>query len=187
MHYSAYSKAASRADASDIQRIRSNIAGSRYTVSTTHIYSTSRNRSRSRRTGRTRDVHRVGRNSAGSIHAIAAHHGGIEATSIIDCLVQAADAVSAARPGARRENVESYIKRLQRLEEIAREFEGVSESFAIQAGREVRVLVKPEAISDDEMPFLAREICKKIENELDYPGQIKVNVIRESRASEYAK
>ena len=133
------------------------------------------------------DMARKYREPESIIHAIAAHHGGIEATSIIDCLVQAADAVSAARPGARRENVESYIKRLQRLEEIAKEFEGVSESFAIQAGREVRVLVKPEAITDDEMPFLAREICKKIENELDYPGQIKVNVIRESRASEYAK
>ena len=133
------------------------------------------------------DMARKYREPENIVHAIAAHHGGIEVTSIIDCLVQAADAVSAARPGARRENVESYIKRLQRLEEIAKEFDGVSESFAIQAGREVRVLVKPEAISDDEMPFLAREICKKIENELDYPGQIKVNVIRESRASEYAK
>ena len=101
--------------------------------------------------------------------------------------MQAADAVSAARPGARRENVESYIKRLQRLEEIAKEFDGVSESYAIQAGREVRVIVKPESVRDDDMPFLAREICKKIESELDYPGQIKVNVIRESRASEYAK
>ena len=133
------------------------------------------------------DMARKYREPESIIHAIAAHHGGVEATSIIDCLVQAADAVSAARPGARRENVESYIKRLQRLEEIAKEFDGVSESFAIQAGREVRVLVKPEAIKDDEMPFLAREICKKIESELDYPGQIKVNVIRESRASEYAK
>ena len=133
------------------------------------------------------DMARKYREPENIIHAIAAHHGGIEATSVIDCLVQAADAVSAARPGARRENIESYVKRLQRLEEIAKEFEGVSESFAIQAGREVRVLVRPEAIKDDEMPFLAREICKKIENELDYPGQIKVNVIRESRASEYAK
>ena len=133
------------------------------------------------------DMARKYREPENIIHAIAAHHGGVEATSIIDCLVQAADAVSAARPGARRENVESYIKRLQRLEEIAKEFEGVSESFAIQAGREVRVLVKPETITDDQMPFLAREICKKIESELDYPGQIKVNVIRESRASEYAK
>ena len=133
------------------------------------------------------DMARKYREPENIVHAIAAHHGGVETTSIIDCLVQAADAVSAARPGARRENVESYIKRLQRLEEIAKEFDGVSESFAIQAGREVRVLVRPEAIKDDEMPFLAREICKKIESELDYPGQIKVNVIRESRASEYAK
>ena len=133
------------------------------------------------------DMARKYRESEPIVHAIAAHHGGVESVSIIDCLVQAADAVSAARPGARRENVESYIKRLQRLEEIAKEFNGVSESYAIQAGREVRVIVKPDAISDDDMPFLAREICKKIENELDYPGQIKVNVIRESRASEYAK
>ncbi len=133
------------------------------------------------------DMARKYRESEPIVHAIAAHHGGVESVSIIDCLVQAADAVSAARPGARRENVESYIKRLQRLEEIAKEFGGVSESYAIQAGREVRVIVKPDAISDDDMPFLAREICKKIENELDYPGQIKVNVIRESRASEYAK
>ncbi len=133
------------------------------------------------------DMARKYRESEPIVHAIAAHHGGVESVSILDCLVQAADAVSAARPGARRENVESYIKRLQRLEEIAKEFNGVSESYAIQAGREVRVIVKPEAISDDDMPFLAREICKKIENELDYPGQIKVNVIRESRASEFAK
>ncbi|MBQ5545133.1 MAG: ribonuclease Y [Clostridia bacterium] len=133
------------------------------------------------------DVARKYREQEHIIHAIAAHHGGVEATSITDCLVQAADAVSAARPGARRENVESYIKRLQRLEEIASGFAGVSETFAIQAGREVRVIVKPEAIGDADMPFLAREICKKIESELDYPGQIKVNVIRESRASEYAK
>ena len=133
------------------------------------------------------DMARKYRESEPIIHAIAAHHGGVESTSILDCLVQAADAVSAARPGARRENVESYIKRLQRLEEIAKGFDGVSESYAIQAGREVRVIVKPEAITDDDMPFLAREICKKIESDLDYPGQIKVNVIRESRASEYAK
>ena len=133
------------------------------------------------------DVARKYREQENIIHAIAAHHGGVEAISITDCLVQAADAVSAARPGARRENVESYIKRLQRLEEIASEFEGVSESYAIQAGREVRVIVKPEMINDGDMPFLAREICKKIESELEYPGQIKVNVIRESRSSEYAK
>lgn len=133
------------------------------------------------------DVARKYREQDHIIHAIAAHHGNVEATSITDCLVQAADALSAARPGARRENVESYIKRLQRLEEIAKSFNGVSDSYAIQAGREVRVLVKPEVIGDEDMAFVAREICKQIENELDYPGQIKVNVIRESRASEFAK
>lgn len=133
------------------------------------------------------DVARKYHEQENIIHAIAAHHGGVEAISVTDCLVQAADAVSAARPGARRENVESYIKRLQRLEEISSQFDGVSESYAIQAGREVRVIVKPDMINDDDMPFLAREICKKIESELDYPGQIKVNVIRESRASEFAK
>ena len=133
------------------------------------------------------DMARKYRESEPIVHAIAAHHGGVESVSILDCLVQAADAVSAARPGARRENVESYIKRLQRLEEIAKEFDGVSESYAIQAGREVRVIVKPESVRDDDMPFLAREICKEIESKLEYPGQIKVNVIRESRASEYAK
>lgn len=133
------------------------------------------------------DVARKYKEQPNIIHAIAAHHGNVEATSITDCLVQAADAVSAARPGARRENVESYIKRLQRLEEIAKEFDGVSESYAIQAGREVRVIVKPDVVNDDDMAFLAREICQKIENELEYPGQIKVNVIRESRASEFAK
>lgn len=133
------------------------------------------------------DVARKYREQDNIIHAIAAHHGNVEAISITDCLVQAADAVSAARPGARRENIESYVKRLQRLEEIAREFDGVSESYAIQAGREVRVIVKPDVVNDDNMAFLAREICKKIENELEYPGQIKVNVIRESRASEFAK
>jgi ribonuclease Y len=101
--------------------------------------------------------------------------------------VQAADAISAARPGARRENVENYIKRLQKLEEISADFAGVEKAFAIQAGREVRVMVKPEEISDDAMKLLARDIAKKIEGELEYPGQIKVNVIRESRYSDYAK
>lgn len=133
------------------------------------------------------DVAKKYREQEHIVHAIAAHHGNIESTSITDFLVQAADAVSAARPGARRENVESYIKRLQRLEEIAKEVNGVSESFAIQAGREVRVLVKPDVVGDDEIIFIAREICDRIEKELEYPGQIKVNVIRESRASEYAK
>lgn len=121
------------------------------------------------------------------IHAIAAHHGDIESKTIIACLVQAADAISAARPGARRENLENYIKRLEKLEEIANEYEGVDKSFAIQAGREIRIIVKPEAVSDDMMTIIAREIVNKIESELEYPGQIKVHVIRESRAIEFAK
>ena len=111
----------------------------------------------------------------------------MEAKSIVALLVQAADAISAARPGARRENVENYIKRLQKLEEISSEFNGVDKTFAIQAGREVRVIVKPEMIGDDEMKLLAHDIAKKIEGELEYPGQIKVNVIRETRAVEFAK
>ncbi len=121
------------------------------------------------------------------IHAIEAHHGDVEATTIIACLVQAADAVSAARPGARRENIEAYIKRLQQLEEIATSFNGVEKSFAIQAGREVRIMVKPEEVGDGDMEFVAREIVKKIESELEYPGQIKINLIRETRATDYAK
>ena len=121
------------------------------------------------------------------IHAIHAHHGEVEAKTVIACIVQAADAISAARPGARRENIESYIKRLEKLEEIANSFSGVENSFAIQAGREVRIVVKPEVISDDQMVIIARDIANKIENELDYPGQIKVNVIRENRAVDYAK
>src|SRR5699024_7308095 len=102
-------------------------------------------------------------------------------------IVQAADAISAARPGARRENLENYIKRLEKLEEVASSFEGVERCFAIQAGREIRIMVKPEVVNDERMIPLAREICKKIEDDLDYPGQIKVNIIRESRAIEYAK
>ena len=102
-------------------------------------------------------------------------------------IVQAADAISAARPGARRENIESYIKRLEKLEEIANSFEGVERSFAIQAGREIRIMVKPEDVKDDGITMVARDIVKRIENELEYPGQIKVNVIRETRAIEYAK
>ena len=121
------------------------------------------------------------------IHAIEAHHGDVEATTIIACLVQAADAISAARPGARRENIEAYIKRLQQLEEIATSFNGVEKSFAIQAGREVRIMVKPEEVGDGDMEFVAREIVKKIESELEYPGQIKVNLIRETRTTDYAK
>ena len=121
------------------------------------------------------------------IHAIEAHHGDVEATTIIACLVQAADAISAARPGARRENIEAYIKRLQQLEEIATSFNGVEKSFAIQAGREVRIMVKPEQVGDGDMEFVAREIVKKIESELEYPGQIKINLIRETRATDYAK
>lgn len=121
------------------------------------------------------------------VHAILAHHGDIEAKTIEAVLVQAADAISAARPGARRESVDAYIKRLQQLEEISNSFAGVEKSFAIQAGREVRIIVKPEKVSDDEMLVLAREIANKIESDLDYPGQIKVNLIRENRAVEYAK
>ena len=121
------------------------------------------------------------------IHAIEAHHGDVEPKTPLAFIVMAADAISAARPGARRENVENYIKRLENLEEISSSFEGVENAFAVQAGREVRIMVKPESIGDDQLVLLARSITKKIEEELDYPGQIKVNVIRESRAVEYAK
>ncbi len=121
------------------------------------------------------------------IHAIEAHHGDVEAKTIVACLVQAADAISAARPGARRENLENYIKRLQKLEELANSFEGVDKSFAIQAGREIRIMIKPNVIADDKMIVAARDIVKKIEEELDYPGQIKVHLIRETRTIEYAK
>lgn len=133
------------------------------------------------------DVAKKYKESEAVVHAIAAHHGDIEAKTVVACIVQAADAISAARPGARRENLENYIKRLQKLEEVASSFDGVENCFAIQAGREVRIMVKPEVINDDNMVLLARDICKKIENELEYPGQIKVNIIRESRAIEYAK
>lgn len=121
------------------------------------------------------------------INAVEAHHGDVEPESIIAVLVQAADAISAARPGARRETLESYIKRLQKLEEIADNFKGVEKSFAIQAGRELRIVILPEDVNDDDMTLLARDIAKKIEEELEYPGQIKVNLIRETRAVEYAK
>ena len=121
------------------------------------------------------------------IHAIEAHHGDVEARTVVACLVQAADAISAARPGARRENLENYIKRLEKLEELANSFDGVDKSFAIQAGREIRIMIKPEKISDDQMVVLARDIVKKIEEELIYPGQIKVHVIRETRTIDFAK
>ncbi len=121
------------------------------------------------------------------IHAIEAHHGDVEARTIIAVLVQAADAISAARPGARREDLDSYIKRLQKLEEISNSFPGVDKSYAIQAGREIRIMVKPEQVGDDQMIVVARDIAAKIEQELEYPGQIKVNVIRESRVAEFAK
>ena len=121
------------------------------------------------------------------VHAIAAHHNDVEPQTIVACLVQAADAISAARPGARRENVENYIKRLERLEEISSSFRGVDKAYAIQAGREIRIMVKPEEISEDQMVILARDIAKQIEENLEYPGQIKVNLIRETKAVDYAK
>jgi len=133
------------------------------------------------------EVARKYKESDAVIHAIHAHHGDVEAKTVVACIVQAADAISAARPGARRENIENYIKRLQQLEEVGKSFQGVDSCFAIQAGREIRVMVKPEQINDDKMAPLAREISKKIEQELEYPGQIKVNIIRESRVSDYAK
>ncbi|MGE4276279.1 MAG: ribonuclease Y [Lawsonibacter sp.] len=127
------------------------------------------------------------RESEAIIHAIHAHHNDVEPKTVVACLVQAADAISAARPGARRENLENYIKRLEMLEEITSSFPGVEKSFAIQAGREVRIMVKPEIISEDQMVLLARDIAKKIEDELEYPGQIKVHLLRETKAIEYAK
>ena len=127
------------------------------------------------------------RESKTVINAVEAHHGDVEPESIIAVIVQAADTISAARPGARRETLEIYIKRLQKLEEIADNFEGVEKSFAIQAGRELRIMVIPEQVNDAEMNLLARDIAKRIECELEYPGQIKVNIIRETRAIQYAK
>ncbi|BDF69278.1 ribonuclease Y [Oscillospiraceae bacterium] len=121
------------------------------------------------------------------VHAIEAHHNDVEPRTIVACLVQAADAISAARPGARRENLENYIKRLEKLEEVTSSFPGVEKSFAIQAGREVRIMVSPEKVSEDQMILLARDIAKKIEDELEYPGQIKVHVLRETKVIEYAK
>ena len=121
------------------------------------------------------------------INAVEAHHGDVEAESLIACIVQAADTISAARPGARRETLETYTNRLKQLEDITNTFKGVEKSFAIQAGREIRVMVVPDQVNDADMVLLARDIAKQIEAELEYPGQIKVSVIRESRAVDYAK
>ena len=133
------------------------------------------------------DLLRKYKESKEVIHAMSTHHGDYEPQTIEAVLVTAADAISAARPGARRETLEAYIKRLEKLEEIANSYEGVEKSFAIQAGREIRIMVKPENVSDEEMHLLARNMTKRIEDELDYPGQIKVSMIRETRAIEYAK
>ncbi len=133
------------------------------------------------------DICRKYKESEAVIHAIEAHHGDVEPRTVVACLVQAADAISASRPGARRENIENYVKRLEKLEEISKSFPGIAGSYAIQAGREIRVMVKPEDVSEDQMVLLARDIAKKIEEELTYPGQIKVHVLRETKAVEYAK
>ena len=133
------------------------------------------------------DLAKKYRESNQVVHAIMAHHGDVEPTTIEAVLVQAADAISAARPGARRETLETYIKRLEKLEEIANSFDGVDSSYAIQAGREVRIIVKPEQVNDADTVLIARDIAKRIEDELEYPGQIKVNVIRETRTVDYAK
>lgn len=125
--------------------------------------------------------------SAVVINAVEAHHGDVEPESLIACIVQAADTISAARPGARRETLETYTNRLKQLEDITNSFKGVDKSFAIQAGREIRVMVVPEVVSDSDMVLMARDISKQIENQMEYPGQIKVSVIRESRAVDYAK
>ena len=133
------------------------------------------------------DLCRKYKESAVVINAVESHHGDTEPTNLISCIVQAADTISAARPGARRETLETYTNRLKQLEDITNSFKGVDKSFAIQAGREVRIMVIPEQVSDDDMVLLARDISKRIEDELEYPGQIKVNVIRESRVTDYAK
>lgn len=133
------------------------------------------------------DIARKYKESDLIINAILAHHGDVEPDNVISVLIQAADAISAARPGARRETLEAYVKRIEKLEEIADSFEGIEKSYAVQAGREIRIMVKPEELSDDDIVLKCREIVKKIENDLDYPGQIKVNVIRETRVTEYAK
>ena len=133
------------------------------------------------------DIAKKYKESEAVIHAIEAHHGDVEPRTVVACIVQAADAISASRPGARRENIENYVKRLEKLEEISKSFPGIAGSYAIQAGREIRVMVKPEEVSEDQMVLLARDIAKKIEEELTYPGQIKVHVLRETKAVEYAK
>ena len=133
------------------------------------------------------DLCRKYKESATVINAVESHHGDVEPESLIACLVQAADTISAARPGARRETLETYTNRLKQLEDISNAFKGVEKSFAIQAGREIRVMVVPEMVSDADMVLMARDISKQIESELEYPGQIKVNVIRESRVTDYAK
>lgn len=133
------------------------------------------------------EIARKYKESPDVIHAIEAHHGDVEAHTVIACIVQAADTISAARPGARRENIENYVKRLEKLEEITNSFPGIANSYAIQAGREIRVMVDPEKVNEDSMIMLARDIAKKIEAELTYPGQIKVNVLRETKAVDYAK
>ena len=133
------------------------------------------------------DIARKYKESEEVIHAIEAHHGDVEAHTVVACIVQAADAISASRPGARRENIENYVKRLEKLEEVSKSFPGIASSYAIQAGREIRIMVKPEEVSEDQMVLLARDIARKIEEELTYPGQIKVHVLRETKAVDYAK
>jgi len=133
------------------------------------------------------DLARKYKESEDVIHAIHAHHGDVEAKTVIACIVQAADTISAARPGARRENIENYVRRLEKLEELTSSFHGVDSSYAIQAGREIRIMVRPEDVTEDEMIILARDIAKKIEGELEYPGQIKVHLLRETKAIEFAK
>jgi ribonuclease Y len=133
------------------------------------------------------DLAKKFRENSQVVHAIVAHHSDVDATTVEAVLVQAADAISAARPGARRETLETYIKRLEKLEEIANSFDGVDTSYAIQAGREVRIIVKPERVNDNDTVILAKDIAHRIESELEYPGQIKVSVIRETRTVDYAK
>ena len=133
------------------------------------------------------DILRKYKENEDVIHAVEAHHGDVEPHTVIACLVQAADAISASRPGARRENIENYVKRLEKLEEISRSFPGIASSYAIQAGREIRIMVKPDEVNEDQMVLLARDIAKKIESEMTYPGQIKVHVLRETKAVDYAK